>query len=326
MKAITTSPPFIRTDNTPAAIMGRVLLCLTSLLICSSFYYGARMLVNAAVSVLCCIICEYAVSRMARLPNTVKDLSAVVTGLSIILLLPATTPLWLIALLACFAILIAKAPFGGLGHNPFNPSACAVAFATIGWPELMFKYPSVPQTLPLFSSDMSGVSFGTSVVESLRNFSLPPYRLSDIFFGAVPNKAGTGFFLVIFVCAAFLIMKKAIRWRITASCLAVFILIAFLFPRAGTGFTAVFYELFSGYILFAAVFMITDPATSAKSLPGQYIYGAFCAVLISVMRRYGVYAEGTCFAIIICNAVAPAIDRITVKTAGRRHVINAEQK
>jgi len=309
MKLIKTSPPYINSGKSSNASMKRMLVCLSLALLYAMFFFGLRVLVNAVISVLVCELSELIVSRMVRLPSTAKDLSAIVTALIVVLLLPATVPLWLILVADAFAILIAKAVFGGLGHNPFNPAACAIAFITVCWPKYIFRYPTVPQTLPVFSADLSNVTYGFSVLSYLNAGGVAPYRLSDIFFGAVPTAVGTGCGLLLLACFIYLSVKRTIRWKISAAFLLTFALISALLPRAGLWYISVFSEVFSGYLLFAAVFMLTDPSTSPKSDAGGIIYGVICATAVILMRRYGIYEESLCFALIICNAIAPTLDR-----------------
>ncbi len=309
MKLVKTSAPFINSGKSPNASMKRMIVCLGLTLLYATFFFGLRVPVNAVISILACEFCELLVSKMVRLPSTAKDFSAMVTALMIVLLLPATAPIWLILVADSFAIFIAKAVFGGLGHNPFNPAACAMAFITVCWPTYIFRYPTVPQTLPIISSDLSKVTFGSSVLSYVNAGGVAPYRLSDIFFGAVPAAVGAGCGLVILACFVYLTFKRTIHWKITAAFLLSFAIFSALMPRTGLWHVSVFSEIFSGYLLFAAVFMLTDPSTSPKSDVGGILYGAICAIAVILLRRYGIYEEGLCFALIICNAVAPTLDR-----------------
>lgn len=309
MKFIKTSAPFISSGKHQNASMKRMIVCLGLILLYATFFFGLRVLVNAAVCIFACELSEFIISRMVRLPDTTKDLSAVVTALIIVLLLPATAPLWLILTAGVFAIFVAKAVFGGLGHNLFNPAACAIAFVTVCWPKTVFQYPTSPQILPVFSSDLSTVTFGSSVLAYVNAGGVAPYRLSDIFLGATPAAVGTGCGLLILFCYAYLVFKRVIRWKTTAAFLLTFAILAALLPRAGLWYISLYSELFSGYLLFAAVFMLTDPSTSPKSDIGAIAYGVICAIAVILMRRYGVYEESLCFALIICNAVAPTFDR-----------------
>ena len=318
MKLIKTSPPFIKSGKSQSASMKRMIVCLGLALIYAVFFFGLRLLVNAIISIIICEFCELIVSGLVRLPNTAKDLSAIVTALIIVLLLPAAVPLWLILIADAFAVFIAKAVFGGLGHNPFNPSACAIAFITVCWPKYIFRYPTVPQMLPVFSADLSKVTYGTSVLAYLNAGGVAPYRLSDIFFGAVPTAAGTGCGLLLLACFIYLSVKRTIHWRITAAFLLTFTLLSAVLPRAGLWYISAFSEVFSGYLLFAAVFMLTDPSTSPKSDIGGIIYGVICAIAVILMRRYGIYEESLCFALIICNAIAPTLDRWVASIPERR--------
>lgn len=323
LKVIKTTPPYIHGASSPRVMMGRMCGILSVILLCSVFYFGFRVLINAVISVLCCLICEAVVSRLVRLPNTVHDMSSVVTGLIIVLACPASVPGWLMVVMAIFAICLAKAPFGGLGHNPFNPAACAIAFASISWPELMLRFPASPQVLPLFSA-VPQTAFGQTVQTYLAAGVLPEYSFTDVFFGSVPAAAGTGCYPVLIACFVFLALKGTVRWRISVSYLVTLGILSLAIPRAGGAVDSLFLEIFSGYVVFAAFFMFTDPSTSPKANGSQYAYGLICAVVTMLMRRFGMYREGTCFALIICNAVGPTLDRWGAAFTERRHKIHAK--
>jgi len=318
MRLVKTSAPFVNSGKSPNASMKRMIVCLGLTLLYAMFFFGFRVLVNSVVSVLACEFCELLVSKMVRLPSTAKDLSAAVTALIIVLLLPATVPLWLILIADFFAVFIAKAVFGGLGHNPFNPAACAIAFVTVCWPAYIFRYPTVPQSLPVFASDLSKVTYGSSVLSYVNAGGVAPYRLSDILFGAVPAAVGTGCGLLLLACFIYLAVKRTIHWKITAAFLLTFAFFSAVAPRAGPWYISAFSEVFSGYLLFSGVFMLTDPSTSPKSDAGGIIYGVVCAITVILMRRYGIYEESLCFALIICNAVAPTLDRWVAIISERR--------
>lgn len=309
MKFINTSPPFIRAGAPARSTMGKMLLCLSAMLVYSAALTGPRVLVNAAAAALTCVFCEFLVSRLSRLPDTVSDLSALVTGLVITALLPVTAPLWLVVLLCCFALLAARAPFGGLGHNPFNPAACAMAFGSVCFPGHIFRYPALPQLLPVFGS--SGIVYGRPPLCYLADGAAVPYRFSDLLLGAVPGPAGTGGCLILAVCLIYLLAEKVIRWEIPLASCAALLVLFILFPGAGNGARVLtaFQQLLSGYFLFAAAFMFTDPSTSPKSSWAAVVYGLFCGLAVFIIRKEGSYRDPTCFAVILCNAMTPVLDR-----------------
>ena len=302
--------PFLHTSHTVRGAMGQVVLCLCAVLLYAVFFYGVRLLISALFGALCCLVCELLIARLMRLPAPVGDLSFLVTALILVLLLPASAPLWLIAVGSLFATTLGKGVFGGLGHNPFNPAACALAFLTLCWPTRVFTYPTAPQTLPVLTEKLSAASYGSSVLSSLHLGGLPQYPFTEIFLGSVPAPAGAACFLVLLACLVFLSVRRLCKWQLSLSFLLTIAALAFLFPRAGSRVESVFLELFSGYLLFGAVFMLNDPSTSPRSRPAAVLYGIFCGAAVMLMRRFCSYEEGFCFALIICNALAPSFDRL----------------
>ena len=103
MNFVKTSAPFLNSGRSQSASMKRMIICLGLTLLYSMVFFGFRVLVSAAVSIIACELFEFTVSRMVRLPGTAKDFSAVVTALIIVLLLPASVPLWLILIADAFA-------------------------------------------------------------------------------------------------------------------------------------------------------------------------------------------------------------------------------
>lgn len=304
MKVINTGAPFIRQAKTARSAMLTTALCLCFVTLFASFLYGPRAALLALISVLVCMACESLIAVVSHLPNTVGDFSAAVTGLIIALLLPVTIPVYILVIADAFAIILAKGVFGGLGHNPFNPAACAFSFVAVSWPSRAFVY-----VLPLQEGALAALPASPSAGVYLKDGGLPPFRVIDALLGNLPSAMGTACFAVLLACFVMLCAKGVIRWRITLSFVVSAAVFAALFNRTGKVGASVFWELFSGALLFAAVFMVTDPSTSPKSRAGSWIYGALCGLTVILMRTFGAYEEGLCFALILCNAVAPTIDR-----------------
>lgn len=310
MKVINVSAPFMHRGGSVRSAMLTVILCLLTVLAFASFLYGAHILLTALISVVMCVVTESLLSLVTRLPNTIGDCSAAVTGLILTALLPPTVPIYVLLAADAFAILLAKGVFGGLGHNPFNPAACAMAFVTVSWPARAFAYEQP------FQAAAEAVSAGSY----LRDGGLPPFRIVDALLGNLPSSAGTACFIVLAASFVTLCIKGIVRWRISLSFLLSSAVFAALFNRTGDVLLSVFWELFSGFLLFAAVFMFTDPSTSPKSGTGCVLYGFLGGLTVILMRNFGVYEEGLCFALILCNALAPTLDRMTARIALKKEV------
>lgn len=309
MKLRSALPPFVHTGPTAASMMGAEVFALCSLLVIPTVRYGPRPLVMAGMTVLTCLICEVLANLIHTAGFTLTDPSFVITGLVIALLMPLNAPLWLPCAAGAFAILVAKAPFGSFGRNPFNPAAAGTAFAVLCWPNLMFAYfnPSEPFTLPAFGN--CTFQPGESAAAILKGGLKPDILPLDMLWGAAAGPIGTGAVLVIGACALLLFLSRAAHWETTVCFLAAAALLAAFFPRiACSPLTSVKYELLSGSLLFCSVFMITDPVTSPHTRVGRGIYGALAGAVLMAFRYFGTYEQGAFFAVILANAASPLID------------------
>ena len=303
--------PFVKSEASVASMMRDVLFALAMLLVLPAVHYGPRPLVMAGVTMLACAVCEIAFSLIQTKSISLSDGSSLVTGMMITMLMPLNAPLWLPCAAAAFAILVAKMPFGSIGHTPFNPAASGVAFAVLCWPKEMFSYfdPATAQTIPPYQ-DFTAV-LARSPAAVLKSGLKPGILPLDMLWGVFPGPLGTTGILVICACGLFLFLKRTARWEITVSFLAVAVLIAAFFPRiACDPLTSVKYELMSGSLLFCSVFMVTDPVTAPHRIPGRIFYGAFAGFLVMMFRRFGAFEQGAVFAVIIANPAAPQIDSL----------------
>lgn len=327
MQQIKMPAPFLSRGLTVRSSMLDVLLCFAFLLAWSVFLYGGRALLVAATAVLTCVAAEYLASRFSRLPHSLGDFSAVVSGMVIALLCPVTVSLWMVCLMSCVAMLLGKAVFGGLGHNPFNPAAAAIAFGTIAWPETLLRFPMPFQDIHWFNplADTS-LKIGQTILSSLKLGGTPDYRLEEVLYGTVPAAMGVSALLVIIAGFAFLVVRKTIGWRITLSYLITVTVLAMIFPRVGGPLQGAFYELSSGYLLFSAVFVMTDPSTAPKSLQARILYGVVGGILTILFRFFGSYTEGICFAVLITNALGPTLDRLILNLQQRRSLLGQAKK
>lgn len=141
MKLNRRAAPHIRHQESSRTLMSDVILLLLVLCALEFLYYGPRALMVCAAAVIPAVIADAACTLLrGRAPNP-RDLSPIVTGLIIAMMMPASVPYYVPAAASVFAIAIVKHPFGGTGHNLFNPAAAGFSFAAICWPGLVFMYP-----------------------------------------------------------------------------------------------------------------------------------------------------------------------------------------
>ncbi|MEG2039460.1 MAG: RnfABCDGE type electron transport complex subunit D, partial [Oscillospiraceae bacterium] len=309
MKLIPQQPPHIRHSDSNKSIMGDILIAMTGLFFMAAYFYGFRAIAIGLTAVSTCIAAQIFCDLLMGRELNMRDWSPIVTGMIIALMMPATISLKIVISVCMFAILIAKAPFGGTGENLFNPAAAGLAFGTLCWNTEMFSYPLPLHTLPMLINDTVKLAQNPAAV--LKLGGIPSYTMSELLFGNVPGPMGATNILVIVACLIFLIARKSVKWYLPVSFISAVSIMAFLFPRASiTRFGSVAFELFSGSLLFACVFMLSDPVTSPKRDIGRIFYGIAGGITAMCVRYFGVYAQGICFALLLVNALAPIFDQL----------------
>ena len=294
--------------------------------IMTKFIWGLlAMLPQIIVSYLVGLGIEFAIAQIKKVEVAEGFL---VSGILIPMILPIDTPLWMITLATAFSVIFVKEVFGGTGYNIFNVALVARAF-------LFFSYPSK------MSGDLVWVRTGTTFamgdgtpidafsgatplsqlniadVDSFGDFLFTgitgkPLSITDMFFGFMPGSVGEVSTIAILLGAAMLIITGVASWKTMLSvflgAVAVIVPMNLFAQNALMGMPPHYHFLLGGFT-FGAVFMATDPVTSARTEKGKWIYGfliGFIAILIRVFNPG--YAEGMMLAILLMNGFAPLID------------------
>ena len=291
--------PYLRTEARVSRMVFDMILAALVLGVVSAATYGLRVLFLMAISLITAFVCEAACCFIGRRPmRMVLDGTAAVTGLTVSLLMSPMVDTWVPMVGTAFAIVVAKAPFGGTGRNVFNPAAAGVALLTYFFPEQMFTYPSVQshQVLPLeMVLNKNEVITEVSLAAQLKT-------------GAI----GTTAFLILLTLVCYLMVRRTVSPWVVIPYFATLALLAWLFPLSSMNpINSFLLQLGSGYLLFAGVFLINDPVTAPRFWLGRLVYGVLSAALIMLMQQVGRFETGTCFAILLINAFAPIIDRWT---------------
>jgi len=301
---LVSSSPHIRSGETTQRIMLDVIIALMPALFAGVFYFGFRTLTITVTAVVFAVAAEVVMQKILGKPVTVNDLSAVVTGILIAFNVPATLPLWIVAVGSIFAIAVAKQCFGGLGYNFINPALAARAMLLASWPVRMTAWvapgaDAVSTATPLAIAK-SGVEAAGQALPSIW----------DLFVGNIGGCIGETSALALLIGGAYLVYRKVISPRIPAVYIATVAVFAFLF----SGFDAYMsvYHILAGGLFLGAIFMATDYATSPMSKKGQIIFAIGCGFLTSVIRFYGGYPEGVSYSILIMNVATPLIDKFTM--------------
>jgi Na+-translocating ferredoxin:NAD+ oxidoreductase subunit D len=308
--------------------------------------FGWKAVLVVAVSIAAALLCEGAIDLALR-RFTLSDGTAFLTGFIIGLSMPAGVSIAVPALASCFAVVVVKWSFGGLGSNWMNPAMAGTAFAYLGWPKSFSSW-MLPRSLsgvegltgstPImimrdqafsgsFRPDAYAVTgFDTAVTNWLNESVFRPLGASlpggyvDLFVGNHPGAIGELSVLLLLAGTIALISKRVIRWEIPASVILAFSSLTWIFgalPSSGLLFSGdALFGLCTGAVVFVAFFCSTDPVSSPMSFVSRVIYGLGIGSLIFLFRFLGGRGDGAAFAVIFMNCLVPAIDYI--RFSGKR--------
>lgn len=291
---VTAAPHIFGIDNT-SGIMLDVIIALLPATICGIFFFGFEALLVVAVSIASAVLAEYFWCTAIKKETTIRDLSAIVTGLILALNLPFTIPLWMVAIGSAVAIVIVKQMFGGLGYNFANPAIAARIALMVSFPTAMTTY-----TVP-FSDGI--VSSATPLAQTAGN----SYELTSLFIGNHPGCIGETSALLLLAGGIYLVLRRVISVETPIS-----------FMASAAALAAVLGDnpirtLFTGGLMLGAIFMATDYVTTPPTRLGKIIFGVGCGLITVVIRHFGNIPEGVSFAILLMNIVTPHINRLTAK-------------
>ena len=292
------SSPHIRDKVTSSNIM---LMVVISLLPATFFgiwnFRHENAWILIVVTTAAAVLAEYLWEKLMHKPVTIKDFSAVVTGLLLALNLPPTLPWWMGVVGAFFAIIVVKQLFGGLGQNFMNPALGARCFLLICFAGKMtnFVYDGVTGPTPL-----ANLKAGESV---------------DSFAMLIGNTSGTigeTSVIALMIGAMFLILMGVIDLRIPGTYVLTFVIFISLFGGHGFDPQYITAHLCGGGLMLGAWFMATDYVTSPITSKGKIVYGICLGCLTGLFRLFGGSAEGVSYAIIISNLLVPLIEKATL--------------
>ena len=302
--------PHVHSDESVKKIMWSVVLALVPAFLVSVYYFGLPVIILTLVSIGCCVGFEYLIQRfMLHQKPTVDDGSAVVTGLLLAFNVPSNLPIWIMVIGALVAIGIAKMPFGGLGHNPFNPAIVARVTLLIAFPVQMTSWP-VPT--PLWSLHFADAVTGPTTLGLIKEggdlTQLPTY--ANMLIGQMGGSFGEVSAIALLIGAGFLLWKRIITWHIPVSFIATVFIIAGIFHLVNPEvYVNPMIHLLAGGLILGACFMATDMVTSPTSPWGMIVFGCGCGLLTIIIRLFGAYPEGVSFSILLMNAVVPLINK-----------------
>jgi electron transport complex protein RnfD len=284
----------------PAALMGMA-------------HFGVPALAVLSLSVASAIFWELMITFVSKRPITVGDGNASLIGLIFAMLLPATSPWWLVITGTFIAILVGKQIFGGIGANPFNPAVLAYAMLMISWStyfDFDACYASYEFPFPASYALLAAKAFGTQAVNELNAL--------DLFLGRQVGGLGSTCGLALIVGGLYLIARGIIRYEISLSFLAGLAVTAAIFNAVDPNrFAGPLFHLLSGYALIGAFFLTTEDSSSPVNRLPMILYGASGGVMTMLIRNIGAYPEGVIFAILVINMIHPLLDKIRPRAIGK---------
>lgn len=244
-----------------------------------------------------------------------------VTSMLYTLILPASIPLWQVAIGISFGVVIGKEVFGGTGKNFLNPALVGRAF-------LYFAYPAQISGDAVWTpvDGFSGATaLGSSAIEGMSGILASGLTWSDAFVGQMQGSLGETSTLACLLGAALLIYTRIASWRIIVAVFAGLIIPSLLFASADSSNVMLsvpwHWHIVIGGFAFGAVFMATDPVSAAQTNAGKWVFGLLIGFLTWLIRVINpAFPEGIMLAILFANIFAPVIDYVVVQANVRRRI------
>lgn len=286
------SSPHIKRPDTTRGIMSDVVIALAPAATYGCILFGLRAL---AVLITCegvAVLSEFLWNKALKKPNTIKDMSAVVTGLLLGMNLPPTLPLWQAAIGSVAAIIVVKQMFGGLGHNFANPAIAARIILLVSFPASMTRFTEPVSDAVTSATPLAGTAGALS--------------FKTLFFGMHAGSIGETSAFLLIVGGMYLVIRRVITPVIPVCFIGTVALLSLI---AGEN---VMLSVFGGGLILGAVFMATDYTTSPTTPLGKAVFAVGCGIITFVIRKFGSLPEGVSYSILLMNILVPHINRFTL--------------
>jgi Na+-translocating ferredoxin:NAD+ oxidoreductase subunit D len=317
---ISTSPFLHHRDTTPK-IMWEVVYTLVPVFLAAFYYFGLSALLVSVAAIAGCLTTEWFFDKSTQRGASLRDGSAMITGMLLALTLPPGFPMWMAFLGGVVAIGMGKIIWGGLGQNIFNPALLGRAFLQAAFPTAITTWEApdgqylaargTNLALPFFQGEtVDAVAMATPLAQM--KFSQQATPVMDLFLGNTSGSLGETCGVVLILAGLYLAWRKIINWRIPVGILlAVAVLSGVLYLIDSEKFASPIFMILAGGMLLGTVYMATDLVTSPLTQKGIWIYSIGIGVLVVLIRVWGGLPEGVMYAILLMNAATPLINRFT---------------
>jgi electron transport complex protein RnfD len=303
------SPHFKDKDSVPK-IMYAVIASLVPAVAASLYFFRFKALALLLSCVAACLVTEALFLWMRRKPlHSLRDGSAVITGLLLAMTLPPSLSLELAIIGAVMAIAIGKQVFGGLGYNIFNPALVGRAFLQTAFPVAMTTW-IPPAALKIQTATYATPLGNLRFEDAIAKGTLTP--LKDLFTGNVGGCLGETSAFALILGGLYLLSRRVINWRIPLGILLSLTAFTGAFWLANPEkYASPLFHILAGGLLIGAFFMATDMVTSPITPLGTWIYALGIGIVIGLIRLFGGFAEGVMYSILFMNAFVPLLNRYT---------------
>ncbi len=309
--------PHMHRGVTLPVITSHILMALMLPAIAGVYYFGWCAVKIIVLCTAAAVASEAGMQRLMGKRIAVADGHALLTGLTLSLMLPPGVPWWIAVLGGVVAIVLGKQIFGGLGNAPFHPAVVGWVVLKVSYPGHMTSYMEPLTGGAAFTSALAPAQLPLQIVrEDLSELML--YPSWDLLMGLKAGGIGEVFVLGVILGGIFLIARRMIFWTIPVAVLVgaggFSLLAAWVDPEVYSG---PLFHLFNGGLMFAAVFLAADRGTAPVTPAGRILSGLTLGIITMIIRYWGGYAEGVYFAVLLTNALAPIFDRIRPTVYGR---------
>lgn len=320
-KWVLSTSPFLHQGQSTQWMMFQVIWALMPVFAAAYYFFGLSALLVSAAAMLGCVLTEVALDSERPRGRSLKNGSALITGLLLGLILPPGIALWIAFIGGVVAIALGKYMWGGLGQNIFNPALIGRAFLQSAFPTALtawadpdgqyFNVRGANTALPFMQGEaLDSVSSATPLASM--KFDQLSTELWPLLWGNTGGSLGETSGLILVLAGVYLALVKVIDWRVPVSIIGTVMVFSGIMHLINPEiYPTPWFMVFSGGLLIGTVFMATDPVTSPMTPKGSLVFGVGIGFLVVLIRLFGGLPEGVMYAILLMNALVPFINRVT---------------